>query len=129
MTYDEANIFAKILRGEIPCDVFFENDSAMAFRDISPAAPSHLLIIPKCKATSFDDFVQRFPDQVADFFEAVQHVAQQENLVESGYRLITNHAGDANQTVAHFHVHLLGGKNLGGLLSNDDVSSQSGNLL
>lgn len=120
--YDSDNIFAKILRGEIPCDKFYEDDNALAFRDISPAAPSHLLVIPKMKVTSFNDFATQDVMAMGEFFKSVQKVAKKEGLVDSGYRLITNHGANANQTVPHFHVHVLGGKKLGGLLADDALS-------
>ncbi len=122
MSYDTENVFAKILRDEIPCEKLYEDDAALAFRDVSPAAPSHILVIPKCEVTSFDDFSQQSVAMVAAFFKAVQKVAHQEGLEESGYRLITNHGADAHQTVPHFHVHVLGGKPLGGLLAGDELN-------
>lgn len=121
MTYNNENIFAKILREEIPCEKIYEDYYALAFHDISPAAPSHILIIPKREVTSFDDFAQKDVAFVGNFFASVRKVAAQEGLTQSGYRLITNHGVDANQTVAHFHVHLLGGENLGGLLASDSL--------
>ena len=117
--YDSENIFAKILRGEIPCDKLYEDEAALAFRDISPAAPSHILVIPKIFVTSFHDFAMHNTNAMGAFFKSVQKVATQEGLSESGYRLITNHGADANQTVPHFHVHILGGINLGGLVQKD----------
>ena len=116
MVYDRENVFAKILRGQIPCEKLYEDEIALAFRDIAPAAPSHILVIPKAEVTSFNDFAALEPSLMGAFFQSVQKVAAQEGLVESGYRLITNHGKDADQTVAHFHVHILGGKMLGGLL-------------
>lgn len=120
MTYDSDNIFAKMLRGEIACDKLYEDEFAIAFKDISPAAPSHLLVIPKIFVTSFNDFVVQDSTLMGQFFKSVQKVAAQEGLVESGYRLISNHGADANQTVAHFHVHILGGMKLGGLIQKDN---------
>ena len=120
MTYDDNNIFARILRGEIPGDYLYEDEHAVAFHDIEPAAPVHVLIIPKGRYRSFDDFVSKAGHrEVASYFASVQKVAQTLGVVENGYRLITNHGADASQTVAHFHVHLLAGKKLGGLLPND----------
>lgn len=117
MIYDKSNIFAEILRGEIPCNKVYEDDFAMAFHDIAPAAPVHVLVLPKGEYVSFNDFVQKAPsDFVANFFLSVQKVANQLGLAETGYRLITNHGAEASQSVAHFHVHILGGKMLGGLL-------------
>lgn len=121
--YDTNNIFAKILRKEIPCDVIYEDEYAMAFPDIQPAAPVHVLIVPKAECVSFDDFMQSVsPEKVAGFFAAVQKVAAKLGVREDGYRLITNHGRDASQTVPHFHVHLLAGRPLGGLLSGDELA-------
>ncbi len=122
MTYDKENIFAKILREEIPCEKLYEDEFALAFRDIAPAAPSHILVIPKREVTSFDDFAEQDVQFVGQFFASVRKVAEQEGLADSGYRLITNHGADANQTVAHFHIHILGGENLGGLLADDALA-------
>jgi len=120
--YDAQNPFAKILRGEIPADIVYEDDYVLAFNDISAAAPVHVLIIPRGEFCSFDDFAIQHPDHVGNFFHSVQKVAKAAGLSETGYRLITNHGADANQTVSHFHVHLLGGENLGGLLAHDALS-------
>ena len=117
MDYDSTNIFARILRGEIPCQKIYDDAFAIAFHDIAPVAPVHVLVVPKGEYCSFDDFVANAPAEfVQGFFKAVQTVAEQLGLVESGYRLITNHGADAHQTVSHFHVHIMGGKALGGLL-------------
>lgn len=122
-SYDESNIFARILRREIPCDAVYEDEHVLAIRDIAPAAPVHVLIIPKLRFTSFDDFASHAPAQaVASYVRAIVQVAERLGVRESGYRLITNHGADASQTVAHFHVHLLGGKPLGGLLTDDKLS-------
>jgi histidine triad (HIT) family protein len=118
MKYDRSNIFAKILRGEIPCKKVYEDDFALAFHDINPDAPVHVLVIPKGEYSSFSDFATRAPqDFMHGFFAAVQKVASQLNLEESGYRIISNHGPDAAQSVHHFHVHILGGKSMGKLLS------------
>lgn len=117
MTYDKNNIFAKILRGEIPCKKIYEDAFALAFYDIAPAAPVHALVIPKGEYMSFDDFAANAPkDLVQGFFAAVQKVARQLKLPLGGYRIISNHGSDAGQLVPHFHVHILGGKNLGKML-------------
>jgi histidine triad (HIT) family protein len=117
MAYDTDNIFAKIMRGEIPCKKVYEDDYAFAFEDIAPAAPVHVLVIPKGEYTSFNDFATNAPaDLVKGFFASVQHVAAQLGVIQSGYRLITNHGADASQTVHHFHVHILAGKAMGALL-------------
>lgn len=118
--YDPDNIFAKILKGEIPCDEVYSDDEILAFRDISPAAPVHILVVPRNEYTSFNDFVETAGrDEITHFFSTVQHIAEQAGLVSTGYRLITNHGENASQSVPHFHVHILGGKPLGGLLPGD----------
>lgn len=123
--YDHNNIFAKILRKEIPCDVFMENDIAIAFRDINPCAKVHMLVIPKGEFCDFHDFVANADKKiVADFFEFVHNVVSALGLAESGFRLISNAGCDANQEVAHFHVHILGGENLGKALDKDASVAQ-----
>lgn len=123
MAYNPDNIFAKIIHGEIDCDKLYEDEVALAFRDISPAAKSHILVIPKGEYVSFDDFMaQADTESVTGFWQAVRAVAQQEGLGDNGYRLITNHGADASQTVPHFHVHILGGQPLGGLLASDTLN-------
>lgn len=115
--YDKNNIFAKILRHEIPCKAIYENDHVLAFEDINKVAPTHILVIPKGEYSSFDDFVQKASnEQIVAFFKAVQKIADDNGVVKDGYRLITNHGKDAFQSVAHFHVHIIAGKSLGGLL-------------
>jgi histidine triad (HIT) family protein len=120
MAYDSGNIFAKILRGEIPAKKLYEDEHALAIADIAPAAPVHALVMPKGEYVSFDDFVTKAgSDAVAQFFRSVQKAAAQLGVQEGGYRLIANHGGDASQSVAHFHVHILGGRPLGGLVPDD----------
>jgi diadenosine tetraphosphate (Ap4A) HIT family hydrolase len=120
MAYDPDNIFARILKGEIPCKKVHEDEYALAFEDIAPAAPVHVLVIPKGNYSSFNDFATQAPaDQVKGFFASVQAVAAKLGLPEKGYRLITNHGADASQTVHHFHVHILGGRSLGGLVAHE----------
>ena len=115
--YDPENIFAKILRGEIPCDKVYESDHALAFRDISPQAPTHVLVIPKGPYVSSDDFSAKASDaELADFLRAVGAVARQLGLVEPGYRMLANHGRDAGQEVPHYHVHIFGGGNLGRMI-------------
>jgi histidine triad (HIT) family protein len=122
MTYDKNNIFARIIRGEIPCDEVYQDDDVLAFRDMHPAAPVHVLIVPKGEYVSFDDFIVKADsDFVVRFFAAVRKIANDLGVGESGYRLITNHGPDASQTVPHFHVHILGGRPLGGLLRHDEL--------
>ena len=117
MKYDPNNVFAKIIRGEIPCKKVYEDDVAFAFHDISAAAPIHVLVVPKGEYISFNDFMQNVSaDFVGKFFASIQKVAASLGLEQGGYRLITNHGADAAQSVFHFHVHILGGRALGGLL-------------
>ena len=117
MAYDRNNIFAKILRGEIPCKKVYEDDFAIAFHDIAPQAPIHVLVIPKGEYVSFADFSQDAPwEQVVAFIRACGLVAKQMGLEEPGYRLLSNHGRDSMQQVPHFHIHLFGGRNLGSML-------------
>jgi len=121
--YDSQNIFAKIIRGEIPCSKVYEDNKILSFHDISKAAPTHILVIPKGEYISFTDFTTKAPAQeVVDFFKKVGEIASSLGLDKAGYRLITNNGSDASQTVPHFHIHILGGKRLGGLLSRDNLN-------
>jgi diadenosine tetraphosphate (Ap4A) HIT family hydrolase len=117
MSYDPQNIFAKILRGEIPCDKVYENGHALAFRDIHPKAPVHVLIIPKGAYVSSSDFSEKAStEEIADFTRAIHAVAEKSGVLESGYRLIANAGPNSHQEVPHFHLHLLGGRPLGAVL-------------
>jgi diadenosine tetraphosphate (Ap4A) HIT family hydrolase len=110
--YDEQNIFAKILRGELSCKKIYEDDKVLAFEDIAPQAPIHILIIPKNKYISFEEFVSEADNnEITHFFKIIAKIANDNNL-ENGYRLITNKGYNGGQIVPHFHVHLLGGKKL-----------------
>ncbi len=116
--YDEGNIFARILRGEIPSKTVYEDEWALAFHDINPQAPLHVLVIPKGPYVSWDDFSARASaEEIAGFVRAVDHVARQAGLVEPGYRLLANIGGHGHQEVPHLHVHLFGGKPLGPMLA------------
>ena len=117
MAYDPGNVFAKILRGEIPCRKVYESEHALAFHDINPLAPVHILVIPKGAYVSIDDFTAGASDEeVADFFRTVGEVARQQGLADPGYRILANHGEHANQEVPHFHVHIFGGAPLGPML-------------
>ena len=119
--YDSNNIFAKIIRGEIPSNKVYEDNKILAFHDISKAAPTHILVIPKGQFISFADFVLKAGDkEIIDFFRKVREIASSLGLDKKGYRLITNNGSDASQTVPHFHIHILAGKKLGGLLPNNN---------
>ena len=116
--YDDQNIFAKILRGEIPSKRVYEDDFAIAFHDINPQAPTHLLVIPKGAYVSWDDFSARAPDsEIAGFIRAVGAVARAAGLVEPGYRLLANIGQDGHQEVPHLHVHVFAGRPLGPMLA------------
>ncbi|HCF24862.1 MULTISPECIES: histidine triad nucleotide-binding protein [unclassified Novosphingobium] len=116
--YDDQNIFARILRGEIPNKTVYEDEWALAFHDINPQAPLHVLVIPKGPYVSWDDFSARAPaDEIAGFIRAVGHVAREAGLVEPGYRLLANIGGHGHQEVPHLHVHLFGGRPLGPMLA------------
>jgi diadenosine tetraphosphate (Ap4A) HIT family hydrolase len=117
-TYDDQNIFAKILRGEIPARKVYEDDWALAFHDINPQAPTHILVIPKGAYVSWDDFAGAASDaEIAGFVRAVGHVAREAGLVAPGYRLLANTGTDSHQEVPHLHVHLFAGRPLGPMLA------------
>lgn len=121
MHYDKNNIFAKIIREEIPAKKVYEDENILAFYDISKASPVHVLVIPKGEFIDFIDFVTKEnPQKVTNFFQKVAQISQDLKIVESGFRLITNNGSDAHQTVKHFHVHILAGKKLGPLISADN---------
>ena len=121
LPYDDQNIFAKILRGEIPNRTVYEDEWALAFHDINPQAPTHVLVIPKGPYVSWDDFsTKAAADEIAGFVRAVGHVARSLGLVEPGYRLLANIGQHGHQEVPHLHVHLFGGKPLGPMLARFD---------
>lgn len=111
--YDENNVFSKMLKGDIPVNKIYEDEYAVAFADIHPKAPVHLLVIPKGAYTDFSDFTARaLSEEVAGFFKAVGKVAEQAGIAENGYRLVMNTGADGGQEVPHLHVHILAGKKL-----------------
>ena len=115
--YDDQNIFAKILRGEIPNKTVYEDEWALAFHDINPQAPLHVLVIPKGPYVSWDDFSARASEaEIAGFIRAVGHVAREAGLVEPGYRLLANIGQHGHQEVPHLHVHVFGGRQFGAML-------------
>ena len=117
-SYDHDNIFARILRGEIPCSKIFEDEHVLAFSDINPQAPVHVLVIPRGAYVSFADFVRRASgDEVTGFFRGIGLVTSKLGLDEPGFRLLSNVGADAHQQVEHFHVHLFGGRPLGPMLT------------
>jgi diadenosine tetraphosphate (Ap4A) HIT family hydrolase len=116
--YDDSNIFARILRGEIPSKRVYEDEHALAFHDINPQAPVHILVIPKGAYVSWDDFAAKGSvDEIAGFVRAVGHVAREHGLVAPGYRLLANVGASSGQEVPHLHVHIFGGRGLGPMLS------------
>jgi histidine triad (HIT) family protein len=116
--YDDSNIFARILRGELPCSKVYEDEHALAFHDINPQAPVHILVIPKGAYVSWDDFSDRASaEELAGFVRAVGKVARDMGLVGRGYRLLSNIGRLAGQEVPHVHVHIFGGQPLGLMLA------------
>jgi histidine triad (HIT) family protein len=119
--YDDQNVFAKILRGEIPSQRIYEDEWAVAFHDIHPQAPVHVLVIPRGRYVSLADFAAAAGDaEIAGFFRAVGKVARQLGLEGPGYRTLANMGEHAGQEVPHFHVHLFGGRKLGRMLERPD---------
>lgn len=118
LPYDDDNIFAKILRGEIPSTKIYEDEWAYAFPDVNPQAKLHVLVIPKGRYVSWDDFsATASAEEIAGFIRAVGHVARKHGLVEPGYRLLANVGPHSGQEVAHLHVHLFGGEPLGPMIA------------
>jgi diadenosine tetraphosphate (Ap4A) HIT family hydrolase len=118
LPYDDNNIFARILRGEIPSKKVYEDEQALAFQDINPLAPTHILVIPKGRYVSWDDFSANASEaEIAGFVRAVGKVARDAGLVESGYRLLANTGLNAGQEVPHLHVHVFAGRPLGPMLA------------
>ena len=118
MAYDRSNVFARILRGELPCKRVYEDDHALAFHDINPLAPVHILVIPKGPYVSWDDFSERASEaEMAGFVRAIGLVARDAGMVVQGYRLLSNVGKRSGQEVPHLHVHIFGGQPLGPMLA------------
>ena len=116
--YDDNNIFARILRGDIPNRTVYEDEHVLAFEDINPLSPTHVLVIPKGAYVSWDDFSERASDaEIAAFVRAAGRIARDAGLVEPGYRLLANVGGDGGQEVPHLHLHIFGGRPLGPMLA------------
>lgn len=112
--YDDTNVFARILRGELPCKKAYEDEHVLAFHDIQPQAPTHVLVIPKGAYVSADDFGERAsPEEALAMFRAVSRIAREVGAAEQGYRILANHGRNAGQEVPHFHIHIFAGKPLG----------------
>ena len=122
MTYDDGNIFARILRGELPCKKIHETDHALAFHDINPQAPAHALVIPKGAYVSMDDFTAAASDaEIAGLWRAVGETARILGVDTSGYRILANHGRDSHQEVMHLHIHILGSRPLGPMLEGGSL--------
>ena len=116
--YDDANIFAKILRGELPSKTVMESEHSLAFHDINPLAPIHVLVIPKGEYVSWDDFSASASDaEMADFTRTIGEVARMVGADSQGYRILSNIGKRGGQEVAHLHVHVFGGAPLGAMLA------------
>lgn len=116
--YDDTNIFARILRGELPSNKVYEDEHALAFHDINPLAPVHILVIPKGSYVSWDDFSEKASDaEIAGFIRAIGKIARDAGLVTKGYRVLANVGQRAGQEVPHLHVHIFGGQPLGPMLA------------
>ncbi len=109
-------LFCKIIAGEIPSDFIFEDENVVAFRDINPLAPTHVLIVPKEHIVTFADVEARHADTLVSIATAVREVAKGDGVLDSGYRLLNNNGSDANQEVPHLHIHLVGGRNVGPMI-------------
>ncbi len=117
MAYDRSNVFARILRGELPCGKVYEDEHVLAFRDINPQAPTHIVLIPKGEYVSVDDFSASASEaELAAFMRAIGAIAKSEGVAAAGYRILSNHGAAAHQDVPHFHLHLFGGRDLGAML-------------
>jgi histidine triad (HIT) family protein len=116
--YDDSNIFARILRGEIPSNTVYEDEQVLAFHDINPLAPTHILVIPKGPYVSLDEFSEKASDEeIAGLVRAVGKVARDAGLVKEGYRVLANVGPNSGQEVPHLHVHIFGGRPLGPMLA------------
>ncbi|HVE01153.1 MAG TPA: histidine triad nucleotide-binding protein [Sphingomicrobium sp.] len=116
--YDDNNIFARILRGELPSNTVYEDDYVLAFNDINPLAPTHILVIPKGPYVSWDDFSEKASDgEIAGFTRAIGKIAREAGLVEQGYRVLANVGMNSGQEVPHLHAHIFAGRPLGPMLA------------
>lgn len=120
MSYDRNNIFARVLRGEIPCNKVYEDEHVLAFHDIRPQAPVHVLVIPKGAYVSFDDFHATASDaEIAALGRAIGKVARQVGVGDGGYRVIANCGANGHQEVPHLHLHILGGRPMGRMVQKE----------
>jgi len=117
MAYDSNNVFARILRGELPCKKAYEDEHVLAFHDIRPQTPVHILVIPKGAYVNLGEFAAKATDtEIAAVFRAVARAAEDAGVAETGYRFLANKGEDANQEVPHLHIHVFGGRNLGRMI-------------
>jgi diadenosine tetraphosphate (Ap4A) HIT family hydrolase len=117
MEYDRNNVFARILRGELPCNRVYEDEHVLAFGDINPQAPTHILVIPKGEYVSLDDFSEKASAaEIAALVRALGRIARAEGAAAAGYRILANSGPAAHQEVPHFHLHLFAGRDLGAML-------------
>lgn len=115
--YDDGNVFAKILRAEIPCTKVYEDEHVLAFEDVNPQAPVHVLVIPKGRYRSLDEFADRASaEEMAAWVRAIGLVAREKGLIENGYRVLANTGRDGHQEVPHLHMHVFGGGDLGAMI-------------
>ncbi|MDP8205642.1 MAG: histidine triad nucleotide-binding protein [Candidatus Electryonea clarkiae] len=112
MEYDSNGIFAKILRGEIPTNSVYENENVLAFEDINPKAPVHILIIPKADVPTVNEFGPEHKEMIGDMILAAKEIAAEKGIAESGYRMVINTLDDGGQELYHVHLHLLGGRRM-----------------
>ena len=116
--YDDSNIFARILRGELPSEKVYEDEHVLAFHDINPLAPTHILVIPKGRYVSWDDFSDKASDaEIGALVRASGRIAREAGLVEGGYRVLTNTGPNSGQEVPHLHLHIFAGRPLGPMLA------------
>jgi diadenosine tetraphosphate (Ap4A) HIT family hydrolase len=121
MAYDDQNIFAKIIRGEIPCNKVTETEHCLAFHDINPQTPTHILVIPKGPYEDLDAFSANASEaEIVDYIRTLGAVARQAGVAADGYRTLTNNGRDAHQEVPHLHFHIFAGKNLGRMIKPID---------
>ena len=121
MTYDPNNIFARILRGELPCKKVAESVHSLAFHDVNPKTPVHVLIVPKGPYVDYQDFIgQAAEHEIVDFFRLVDQVTKTMGVSDQGYRLVSNNGAPAGQLVFHFHLHVFGGRPLGRVIREGD---------
>ena len=120
--YNKDNIFYKIIHKEIPAAIIYEDEKILAFNDINKAAPIHILVIPKGEYINHSDFIEKASnDDIAYFFKKTNEIIESLNIKNDSYRIISNIGPDANQTIFHYHIHILSGKNLGPLISSDNL--------